>query len=490
MEIFDLAVIGGGVNGTGTARDAQGRGLKTLLVEAKDFASGTSSASTKLIHGGLRYLENYEFKMVGEALAEREVIMRAAPHIVWPLRFCLPHSPEQRPFLMIRAGLFLYDHLGKRELLPGSKGLSLRSGAEGAPLQDWVKRGFLYSDCWVQDARLVVLNAMDAQARGATVRTRTKVTSARRTEDGTLWTLTLRADDGTETQAQARAVVNAGGPWAADIDAHVVSANDPAKLRLVRGSHIVVPKAFEGDHAYIFQNTDGRILFAIPYEQDFTLIGTTDVEHTDDPREVHCTSEEQSYMLTAVNRYFKKSLTDADVVWTYAGVRPLLFEEGKSASKVSRDYSFRLDGKPGGDAPLLTIFGGKLTAYRELSEEAVDYFKPFFDMRQTWTKGAVLPGGEIGLDFDAALAQFSAAHPDMPTKTAWRLLRNYGAHAYDIAAARGEDFGSGVSQGEIEYLRDREYATALDDVLWRRSKLGLIASAETKARISDVLSGA
>lgn len=488
MEIFDLAVIGGGVNGTGTARDAQGRGLKTLLVEAKDFASGTSSASTKLIHGGLRYLENYEFKMVGEALAEREVIMRAAPHIVWPLRFCLPHSPEQRPFLMIRAGLFLYDHLGKRELLPGSKGLSLRTGIEGAPLQDWVKRGFLYSDCWVQDARLVVLNAMDAQARGATIRTRTKVTSARRTEDGKLWTLTMRADDGTETQAQARAVVNAGGPWAADIDAQVVSSNDPAKLRLVRGSHIVVPKAFEGDHAYIFQNTDGRILFAIPYEQDFTLIGTTDVEHTDDPRDVHCTAEEQSYMLTAMNRYFKKSLTNADVVWTYAGVRPLLFEEGKSASKVSRDYSFRLDGTPHGDAPLLTIFGGKLTAYRELSEEAVDYFKPFFEMRQTWTKGAVLPGGEIGLDFSAALSQFSAAHADIPAKTAWRLLRNYGAHAYDIAAAWGEDFGSGVSQGEIEYLRDREYATALDDVLWRRSKLGLVVSEDTKKRISDVLS--
>ncbi|MAW51595.1 MAG: glycerol-3-phosphate dehydrogenase [Geminicoccus sp.] len=487
MEIFDLAVIGGGVNGTGTARDAQGRGLKTLLVEAKDFASGTSSASTKLIHGGLRYLENYEFKMVGEALAEREVIMRAAPHIVWPLRFCLPHSPEQRPFLMIRAGLFLYDHLGKRELLPGSKGLSLRSGPEGAPLQDWVKRGFLYSDCWVQDARLVVLNAMDAQARGATVRTRTKVTSARRTEDGKLWTLTLQAEDGTETTAQARAVVNAGGPWAADIDTQVVGSNNPAKLRLVRGSHIVVPRAFDGDHAYIFQNTDGRILFAIPYEQDFTLIGTTDVEHTDDPREVHCTAEEQRYMLTAVNRYFKKTLTDADVVWTYAGVRPLLFEEGKSASKVSRDYSYRLDGTPGGDAPLLTIFGGKLTAYRELSEEAVDHFKPFFDMRPSWTRGSVLPGGDIGLDFNAALAEFTAAHATIDSKTAWRLLRNYGSFAYDIAQNQGEDLGSGVSQGEIEHLKNREYATALDDVLWRRSKLGLVASDETRQRINAIL---
>ena len=487
MEIFDLAVIGGGVNGTGTARDAQGRGLKTLLVEAKDFASGTSSASTKLIHGGLRYLENYEFKMVGEALAEREVIMRAAPHIVWPLRFCLPHSPEQRPFLMIRAGLFLYDHLGRRELLPGSKGLSLRSGPEGAPLQDWVKRGFMYSDCWVQDARLVVLNAMDAEARGATVHTRTKVTSARRTEDGTLWTLTLQAEDATETTAQARAVVNAGGPWAAEIDGAVVGSNDPAKLRLVRGSHIVVPKAFEGDHAYIFQNTDGRILFAIPYEQDFTLIGTTDVEHTDDPRDVHCTAEEQTYMLTAVNRYFATALKDEDVVWTYAGVRPLLFEEEKSASKVSRDYSFRLDGTPGGDAPLLTIFGGKLTAYRELSEEAVDHFTPFFDMTAAWTKGAVLPGGEIGLDFDAALADFSARFPDVPGKTAWRLVRNYGSLAHDIAANWGEDLGSGVSRGEIEYLKQREYARTVEDVIWRRSKLGLVVSDDTKQRIADIL---
>ena len=328
---------------------------------------------------------------------------------------------------------------------------------------------------------------MDAQARGATVRTRTKVTSARRTEDGKLWTLALQAEDGTETTAQARAVVNAGGPWAADIDTQVVGSNNPAKLRLVRGSHIVVPRAFDGDHAYIFQNTDGRILFAIPYEQDFTLIGTTDVEHTDDPREVHCTAEEQRYMLTAVNRYFKKTLTDADVVWTYAGVRPLLFEEGKSASKVSRDYSYRLDGTPGDDAPLLTIFGGKLTAYRELSEEAVDHFKPFFDMRPSWTRGSVLPGGDIGLDFNAALAEFTAAHATIDSKTAWRLLRNYGSFAYDIAENQGEDLGSGVSQGEIEHLKNREYATALDDVLWRRSKLGLVASDETRQRINAIL---
>jgi len=488
MEIFDLAVIGGGVNGTGTARDAQGRGLKTLLVEAKDFASGTSSASTKLIHGGLRYLENYEFKMVGEALAEREVIMRAAPHIVWPLRFCLPHSAEQRPFLMIRAGLFLYDHLGKRELLPGSKGMSLRSGVEGEPLQDWIKRGFMYSDCWVQDARLVVLNAMDAEAKGATVRTRTKVTSARRTDDGTLWNLVLEAEDGTETHAQARAVVNAGGPWAADIDAKVVGSNQPAQLRLVRGSHIVVRKAFEGDHAYIFQHTDGRIVFAIPYEQDFTLIGTTDVEHTDDPRAVHCTPEEQSYLLSAVNRYFEKSLSDDDVVWTYAGVRPLLFEEGKAASKVSRDYSYRLDGTPGGDAPLLTIFGGKLTAYRELSEEAVDHFEPFFNMSRPWTKGALLPGGDIGLDFDAALADFTTKYSHILPKTAWRLLRNYGSFAHEIAENWGEEFGEGVSRGEIEYLKQREYAQTVEDVIWRRSKLGLVVSEQTKQRIGEVLS--
>ena len=488
QEHYDLAVIGGGVNGTGIARDAQGRGLKTLLVEAKDFASGTSSASTKLIHGGLRYLETYEFKMVGEALAEREVIMRAAPHIVWPLRFCLPHSPEQRPFLMIRAGLFLYDSLGKRELLPGSRGLSLRSGPEGAPLQDWVRRGFLYSDCWVQDARLVVLNAMDAEARGATVRTRTAVTKARRSDDGSHWALTLQAEDGAETEIRARALVNAAGPWAAQVDAQVMGANKPAQLRLVRGSHVVVRKAFEGDHAYIFQNTDGRILFAIPYEQDFTLIGTTDVEHSDDPRAVHCTPEEQGYMLDAVNRYFDQQLSDDDVVWTYAGVRPLLYEEGKTASKVSRDYSFRLEGAPGGEAPLLTIFGGKLTAYRELSEEAVDHFKPFFDLSPAWTRGALLPGGDIGLDFDAALASFRRAHPDLEPRVSWRLLRNYGSFAYDIASNRGAHLGDGVWQGEIEHLRQREYARTLEDVLWRRSKLGLSVSDATADRIEAILS--
>ena len=482
---YDLLVIGGGINGAAIARDAQGRGLKTLLVEKNDLASGTSSASSKLIHGGLRYLETYEFRMVREALREREVLMRAAPHIIWPMRFYLPHSAEQRPRWMIRAGLFLYDNLAKRELLPGSRAVrfALEFGATN-PIQTTFKNGFVYSDCWVQDARLVVLNAQDLVARGGSVLTRTEVTSARRSEDQSHWPFTVRAGDGTLSHGTARAVVNAAGPWADVVDAQGVSKNKPGQLRHVRGSHIVVPKVPGVEHAFLLQNTDGRVIFVIPYEDDFTLIGTTDVNHEGDPKTASCSDAEAAYLCEAVSRYLSHQVTQDQIVWSYAGVRPLLFEEGKDASKVSRDYTFSLEGD-GETAPLLSVYGGKLTACRELAEDALKHFEGLLPMSGAWTAGAVLPGGDISLDFEAELQSFQSAFPDLEAKVLRRWLRNYGSFAKSMAEAPGDHLGEGVYAGEIEHLIEHEFAKTANDVLWRRSKLGLKTSAETQAAIAD-----
>jgi len=481
---FDLLVIGGGINGASIARDAQGRGLKTLLVEKDDLASGTSSASSKLIHGGLRYLETYEFRLVREALREREVLLRAAPHIIWPMRFYLPHSAEQRPRWMIRAGLFLYDNLAKRELLPGSRSVRFaREFGEANPINDRFKNGFVYSDCWVQDARLVVLMAQDLMARGGSVLTRTEVTSARRSEDQSHWAYTLRASDGSLTHGTARAVVNAAGPWADKVDSQVVSKNNPGQLRHVRGSHIVVPKVPGVDHAFLLQHTDGRVIFVIPYEQDFTLIGTTDVNHESDPKTATCTDEEASYLCAAVSRYLATPLTVDQIVWRYSGVRPLLFEEGKDASKVSRDYSFSLEG--GGDrAALLSVYGGKLTACRELAEDALKHFEGILEMSAPWTDKAVLPGGDIGLDFEGKLQELQAAAPGISAATCYRWLRNYGSFAFDLATAPVEELGDGVYTAEIKYLQDREFAKSAQDVLWRRTKLGLKTSSATQVAIA------
>lgn len=483
----DLLVIGGGVNGASIARDAQGRGVQTLLVEKNDLGSGTSSASTKLIHGGLRYLETYEFKLVREALREREVLMRAAPHIIWPMRFYLPHSKEQRPRWMIRAGLFLYDNLAKRELLPGSRGVDFAKefGASN-PLEDSYKKGFVYSDCWVQDARLVVLNAQDVVARGGKVLTRTEVTSARRSDDGSHWNFTLRGTDGALIHGTAKAVVNAAGPWADEVDARVVSKNEPGKLRHVRGSHIVVPKITGVDHAFLLQNHDGRVIFMIPYETDFTLIGTTDVNHEGDPKTASCSQEEASYLCAAVSAYTRKTITQDEIVWTYAGVRPLLFEEGKDASKVSRDYSFSLEG--GADqAPLLSVYGGKLTACRELAEDALEHFEDLWPMTGKWTSGAILPGGDMGLDFAGKLAELKTAAPDLADGTAERWLRNYGSFAFTMAKDTGKHLGDGVYESEIAHLKDQEFVTHVDDILWRRSKLGLKVSVETSAAMAALV---
>ncbi len=489
-DSYDLLVIGGGINGAGIARDAAGRGLSVCLCEQDDLAAHTSSASTKLIHGGLRYLEQYEFALVGKALAEREVLLRLAPHIIWPLRFLLPHQPHLRPAWMIRAGLFLYDHLGRgRRTLPRSRRLSLRSHPVGQPLQPELRTGFVYSDAWVQDARLVVLNAMDAAQRGADILTRTRCVGAWR--DAGHWYAELEDAQGRRRTVRARALANAAGPWAVSFLDQVASVRHRHALRLVKGSHIVVPRLFEHDHAYIFQQPDRRIVFAIPYETDFTLIGTTDVDYQADPASPRIDADEVVYLCDAVNLYFQQQIAPADVVWSYSGVRPLLDDAEDNAAEVTRDYELELldDG-----APLLNVFGGKLTTYRKLAEEAVDRLGTALGHKaRAWTaRGAPLPGGEQR-DIAALLEQVRATRPWLPPQTAQRLVRNYGTRAETLLGdARaldglGQHFGADLYQAEVDYLRTHEWARTAEDVLWRRSKLGLRVDAAGQARLADYL---
>ena len=489
-ERFDVLVVGGGINGVGIARDAVGRGLKVCLCERDDLAAHTSSASTKLIHGGLRYLEQYEFRLVGKALAEREVLLRLAPHIIWPLRFVLPHQPHLRPAWLIRSGLFLYDHLGGgKRTLEGSRRLSLRTHAVGAPLRDELTTGFAYSDAWVQDARLVVLNAMDAAQRGAGIHTRTRCVSARREADH--WVAELESAQGQRFNVEARMLVNAAGPWAVNFLDEVAGVKHEYALRLVKGSHIVVPKLFDHDHAYIFQQPDRRIVFAIPYERDFTLIGTTDMEYHADPASPRINADEVGYLCEAVNRYFKQAITPADVVWTYSGVRPLLEDEEDNASEVSRDYQLEVDAR---GAPLLSVFGGKLTTYRKLAEQAVDKLVVQLGRKASaWTAdGAPLPGGERR-DFGALLAEVRAARPWLPADMAWRLVRNYGTRVEAILgdaaalAELGEHFGADLYMAEVDYLRHHEWVVDAQDLLWRRSKLGLRLTPVQQQRLAEVL---
>ena len=477
--LFDLAVIGGGINGAGIARDAAGRGLKVLMVEADDLARATSSASSKLIHGGLRYLELYEFRLVREALAEREVLLAMAPHIIWPLAFTLPHAPSLRPAWMIRAGLFLYDHLGGRRTLPGSKGVDLRRTGYGAGLRPDLAKGFVYSDCWVDDARLVVLNARDAADRGADIRTRTECVSARRT-DGR-WELRLRRrSDGTETTVAARALVNAAGPWADRVAAGVMGGNRTPPLRHIKGSHIVVPRVHDGDHALILQNDDRRVVFVIPYEQHFSLIGTTDVTVTEDPGRISASAEEVAYLCAAVSRYLARPVVPADVVWSYAGVRPLYDDGSVNPSAVTRDYVLKLEAD-GGEAPALHVFGGKITTYRKLAEHAMEKLGTVLPgLAPAWTAGAPLPGGAIGgAGFDAFCADLARRHPGLDPAWLRRLARRHGALCSDVlgdarvAADLGRHFGAGLYAREIDRLRRAEWAEAADDVLWRRTKEGL-----------------
>jgi glycerol-3-phosphate dehydrogenase len=485
---FDVVVVGGGINGAGLARDLAGRGWRVLLAEAQDLAQHTSSASTKLIHGGLRYLETYEFSLVRKALQEREVLLRSAPHLIQPLRFVLPHAPHLRPAWMIRAGLFLYDHLARRELLPGSAPLRLSGSVYGAPLRPEFTRGFVYSDGWVDDARLVVANAQDARARGAEVLTRCAVTQATRTAAG--WAVALA----TGRQVRARALVNAAGPWAERfLRDHTQGADGrplPARgLRLVKGSHIVVAQRFTHDHAYIFQNADGRILFAIPYQGRFTLIGTTDVELPHDappPDHAAISAAETDYLCEQASRYLARPVTPADVLWSYAGVRPLL-DEGGSASSVTRDYLLEADAE--GGAPLLNVWGGKLTTYRKLAEDgATQLGRLLGDARRPWTATARLPGGDLGphgVDITAFTAALQARHPERPAALVARLALAYGDRAAPLLAEpAGAEIAPGLFERELRHLVDEEWACSADDVLWRRSKLGLHCTAEQRAAVA------
>ncbi|WP_049623466.1 glycerol-3-phosphate dehydrogenase [Frateuria defendens] len=492
-EQVDLLVVGGGINGAGIARDAVGRGLSVLLCEQDDLAAHTSSASTKLIHGGLRYLEQYEFALVGKALAEREVLLRAAPHIIWPLRFVLPHQPHLRPAWLIRLGLFLYDHLGRgKRSLPGSRRIRLGRHKVGAPLGDEFKLGFVYSDAWVQDARLVVLNAMDAAERGATILTHTRCVRAWREADG--WRAELQGDDGERREVRARALVNATGPWAVRFLDEVAAVGHDHALRLVKGSHIVVPRLFDHPYAYIFQQPDRRIVFAIPYERDFTLIGTTDVEYHADPAAPRIDAHETAYLCEAANRYFKRRIAPADVVWSYSGVRPLLEDESGNASEVTRDYLLEIDAH---GAPLLNVFGGKLTTFRKLAEEAVDRLAPLLgNPAPAWTaKGHPLPGGDEP-ELKRLQSALQASHPWLPEALAWRLVHTYGTRVHRVLgdakelAALGEHFGADLYQAEVDYLRRCEWARSAEDVLWRRTKLGLRVGPEGATRLAAYLEGA
>jgi len=486
--MFDLAIIGGGVNGCGIARDAAGRGLSVLLVEQGDLAGATSSASTKLIHGGLRYLEYYEFSLVRAALAEREILLRAAPHIVWPLRFVLPHHAGLRPRWLLRAGLLLYDHLGGRKILPPTRSLDLRADKAGADLQARYTHGFEYSDCWVDDARLVVLNARAAADNGADIRPRTRCLDARR--DGDCWTLKLRDPLGQEGAEAARILVNAAGPWVGDVLANVTHQNSPTKIRLVKGSHIVVPRLTAHDRAYIFQNKDGRICFAIPYEDSFTLIGTTDEDFNGDPTEVAITATEENYLCTAVSEYFRTPVASDKIIWRYAGVRPLRDDGASAAQQATRDYVLELDA-PNGLPPLLSVFGGKITTYRRLAEAALKKLTPHIpSLRPAWTAHAHLPGGDFPHDGLAALhAETARRYPFLPAADLRRLLRTYGTRVADLLgdartlADLGADFGAGLTARETDFLQRTEWAVMADDILFRRTKRGLHMAADEIARL-------
>ena len=490
--VFDLAVIGGGINGCGIARDAVGRGASVVLFEQNDLASGTSSTSTKLIHGGLRYLEHYEFRLVREALMEREVLWGMAPHIVWPLRFVLPHHFGLRPGWLLRLGLLLYDNLGGRKRLPGTRTLDLTRDPAGEPLKTGFRRAFEYSDCWVEDSRLVVLNARDAAERGAVIRTRTRVVTVTRT-DG-LWEITAEdRETGARDTVRARTLVNAAGPWVADVLTGVARANSSEGVRLVQGSHIVVRRLFRHDRAYIFQNADGRIIFVIPYQNEFSLIGTTDRDYDGDPAKVKATQEEIEYLCASASEYLAKPVKPQDVVWDYSGVRPLYDDGASEAKAATRDYVFELD-TPGG-APLLSIYGGKITTYRRLSEEALERLAPYLKgakAQEGWTGKAPLPGGDMDVSAVAALAaELVRNHPFLAQSHANRLAHAYGTRAAKVLgdAASAEDlgraFGATLTESEVRYLMANEWARTAEDVVWRRSKLGLRMTAGEIAALDE-----
>ena len=486
---FDLLVVGGGINGTGIARDAAGRGLSVLLVEKDDLAAHTSSASSKLVHGGLRYLEQFEFKLVRESLAERERLLRAAPHVVRPLEFVLPIGASSRPAWMIRAGLFLYDHLAGRTILPGARAVALDRDPRG--LRPGPRKGFAYWDCRVQDSRLVVLNAVDAAERGATILTRTELIAARR--ENSFWRASVRGPQGERT-VRARALVNAAGPWAQRLLERVDGARQSRRVRLVKGSHMLLPKLYSGDHAFILQNPDGRVVFAIPFEDRFTLVGTTDVEWTGDPGEPAIGEAETDYLLSTVARNFASSPSRGDIVWSYSGVRTLVDDGAGDPSKATREYLIDLDTA---GAPLLSVFGGKLTTYRSLAEKALDRLAPFLPrVSPGWTRDAWLPGGDIpDLDLERYAQQLGKAWPALPSELLSRFARSYGTRTEALLADvrtledLGEHFGGGLYAREVDYLVEKEWARTAQDVLFRRTKLGLHISAEDSERLAAYMRG-
>jgi glycerol-3-phosphate dehydrogenase len=509
---YDIFVIGGGINGCGIARDASGRGLSVALAEQGDLAQATSSSSTKLFHGGLRYLEFFEFRLVREALIERETLLRAMPHIAWPMRFVLPFheamrfdsttpvsrllamvmpwAKGRRPAWLIRLGLFLYDHMGGRKILPPTRAVDLAHDPVGGPLQARFTRAYAYSDVWVEDSRLVVLNARDAQKRGARIMTGCKVVSAERGAD--LWQIRLEHANGTSETLRARSLVNAGGPWVGRIIGEQLGIASRESVRLVRGSHIVTRRLFDHDKCYFFQGKDGRIIFAIPYERDFTLIGTTDQEHEGDPSQAQCTPEEQEYLCAFASEYFEKPVTRDDIVWTYSGVRPLYDDGAKSATAATRDYVLSLDT---GGPVLLNVFGGKITTYRKLAEAAMRRLAPYYpEAGPPWTAGIALPGGDFPVDGVAALTQkLRAQYPFLAPEWALRLVRAYGTDAFELlgeaktAADLGRDYGATLTDAEIDWLVTHEFASSAEDILWRRTKLGLRLDPDAVCEIRKTL---
>ncbi|TDW33274.1 L-erythritol 4-phosphate dehydrogenase [Rhizobium azibense] len=489
-DLLDLFVIGGGINGAGIARDAAGRGLKVALCDKDDLAQGTSSRSGKLVHGGLRYLEYYEFRLVREALIEREVLLNAAPHIIWPMRFVLPHSPQDRPAWLVRLGLFLYDHLGGRKKLPGTRTLNLLRDPEGIPILDQYTRGFEYSDCWVDDARLVILNAVSAAEKGATILTRSAAISARR-ERGS-WIVTTKNSLTGETRTfRAKCLVNCAGPWVMDIINRVTGSNSGRNVRLVKGSHIIVPKFWAGSNAYLVQNHDKRVIFINPYEGDKALIGTTDIAYEGRAEDVSADDAEIDYLLKAVNRYFKEKLRREDVLHSFSGVRPL-FDDGKgNPSAVTRDYVFDLDET--GGAPLLNVFGGKITTFRELAERGMQRLKHIFpNMGGDWTEKAPLPGGEIpNADYETFANSLRDAYPWMPRKLVHHYGRLYGARTKNVIAGAtgiqglGRHFGGQLYEAEARYLVATEWAATAEDILYRRTKHYLHLSEAERAAFDE-----
>ncbi|THF47162.1 glycerol-3-phosphate dehydrogenase [Allorhizobium terrae] len=496
-SVFDIFVIGGGINGCGIARDAVGRGYKVALAEMNDFASGTSSGATKLIHGGLRYLEHYEFRLVREALMERETLWAMSPHIIWPMRFVLPfHKGGIRPAWMIRLGLFLYDHLGGRKLLPATKTLDMRKDKAGKPLKPLFTRAFEYSDGWVDDARFVVLNARDAADRGAKILSRTRVLSARR--DGGLWT--IEVEDRTtrsRTTYQARMLVNAAGPWVDNVLSSAMGKNNAHNVRLVQGSHIIVKKKFDDPRAYFFQNPDNRIIFAIPYETDFTLIGTTDQDYKGDPKDVKISDGEITYLCNAASEYFAEPVKPEDIVWSYSAVRPLFDDGASKAQEATRDYVLKLEAQDGA-APLLNVFGGKLTTYRRLGEHALEKIGEAIGVKgKPWTAKSRLPGGDFpATGYETEVAKLKTAFPFLDDRCARRLIRCYGTLAHTLLNGAksleglGRHFGGTLYQTEVDWLIAREWATTAEDILWRRTKQGLFLSREEAKGLEDYIEGA